>query len=396
MTAPAPVVRPLTAEDTDAAYRLREEAFGVRPGSVPPDPFPAPGSSMFGTFAGDQLLTRLGDLHHTCFVGDQLVPMAGISGVTVAAEARGRGLLTELLRTALTAAHERGAVLSGLHPSAPAIYRRFGYEVVTDYVDATLPTASLSRIRPGDGVTTRRAGVEDVAAVRDVYEAWARGHIGPLTRTGPCFPDQEQWVRATDAVTLAEQDGRVCGYVAWNRGSSTGGDATLEVADLYATSAAAYRTLLHTLGQFAMVTPTVAFTSSGNDPLRLLLPASDWKVTYRSPYMMRILDVERALTGLPSTDAAGDEMVFSVTDDLLPRVAGSYALRRSGAETHCVRIERTTEGPVFTARGLAACYTGAHTCATLRATGLLSGSATDDAGWDLVSGGRSGHIRDYF
>ena len=396
MTSAPPVVRPLTADHATAAHRLRNEAFGMPPKGSAPPAFPVPGSTPYGGFLGDQLVARLGDRHYDTYVGDQLVPTSGISGVTVAAEFRGRGLLTDLFAATLTGAHDRGAVLSALHPTAPAIYRKFGYEVVTDYVDARVPTASLARIRPAPGVTTRRAELADVPAIREVYGAWARGHIGPLSRTGESFPDQESWVRGTDAVTLAECDGQVCGYVAWDRGSKTGGDAALEVSDLYATSADAYRTLLHTLGQFASVTPAIDLTSSGNDPLRLLLPANDWNVGYRSPYMLRILDVEQAFTGLPPTAADDDALIFTVADDFLPWVAGSSALQATGSGTSCRRIEPTTDGPLFTSRGLAAIYTGAHSCATLRATGLLSGSAVDDDRWNLVSGGRSCHVRDYF
>lgn len=403
-TSAEPVVRCLTADDAAAATRLRNEAFGMRPESDQPAPFPLPGSTAYGTFLGDQLVARLVDRDYLSHWGDRLVPTSGVSGVTVMAEARGRGLLTDLFSTALADARARGAVLSTLHPSAPAIYRKFGYEVVTDYVDARVPTASLARIRPGAGVTTRRADLDDVPAIREVYAAWASGHNGPLSRTGPSFPDQEQWARGTDAVTLAESEGRVCGYVAWDRGTGKDEGASLEVTDLFATTADAYRTLLHTLGQFAMVTPSVDFTSSGNDPLRLLLPANDWKINYRSPYMLRILDVEQAFGGPPPTETTipadhGDELIFTVTDEFLPWVAGSYALRLTASGSTCRRVDSTepsTAGPVFTASGLAAIHAGAHSCATLRATGLLSGSDSDDGQWNLVSGGRSFHVHDYF
>lgn len=405
LTPSTPVVRLLTADDDAASTRLRNEAFGMRPEPDQPPPFPLPGATAYGTFLGDQLVTRLVDRDYLTHWGDRLIPTSGISGVTVMVEARGRGLLTDLFGTALASARDRGAVLSTLHPSAPAIYRTFGYEVVTDYVDAWVPTASLARIRPGAGITTRRADLDDVPAIREVYATWANGHNGPLSRTGPSFPQQEQWVRGTDAVTLAEDEGRVCGYLAWDRGTDKDEGASLEVADLFATSADAYRTLLHTLGQFAMVTPSIDFTSSGNDPLRLLLPANDWKINYRSPYMLRILDVEQAFGGPPPAETTApvdhvDELIFTVTDEFLPSVAGRYALRIGASGSYCRRIEpsadATAEGPVFTARGLAAIYAGAHSCATLRATGLLSGTDAHDQQWNLVSGGRTFHVRDYF
>ena len=46
-------------------------------------------------------------------------------------------------RALLRAARDRGAVVSGLFPTAPRIYRRFGYEVVTDLDTIELPTRVL-------------------------------------------------------------------------------------------------------------------------------------------------------------------------------------------------------------------------------------------------------------
>ena len=70
--------------------------------------------------------------------------------MTVAAEARGRGALTPLFATTLGHAVERGAVLSTLFPTAPGIYRRFGFELVADFVTVHVPTAALQRARhPG-------------------------------------------------------------------------------------------------------------------------------------------------------------------------------------------------------------------------------------------------------
>ena len=82
------------------------------------------------------------------YFGGVAVPTSGIAGVTVAAESRGQGALTPLFDALLRAARDRGAVVSGLFPTAPRIYRRFGYEVVTDLETIELPTHVLGVGRP--------------------------------------------------------------------------------------------------------------------------------------------------------------------------------------------------------------------------------------------------------
>ena len=114
---------------------------------------------------------------------------SGIAGVTVVAEDRGRGLLDGLFDALLKDARERGVAISTLFPTAPRIYRRFGYEVVGqfDTVELRLPSLAAGAGRPGTS-RTRRALPADLDAVRDVYDAWAAAQNGPLTRRGPSFP----------------------------------------------------------------------------------------------------------------------------------------------------------------------------------------------------------------
>ena len=140
-------VRELTAEEAEAAWQLGFEAFGV------PSPRPAgpavvdqPGRTWFGTFAGNVLTGRMIDRAYDSYFGGALVPTCGIAGVTVAAEYRGQGSLTPLFTETLRFALERGAVISTLFPTAPRIYRRFGYELVADFVTVELPTAMLAAV----------------------------------------------------------------------------------------------------------------------------------------------------------------------------------------------------------------------------------------------------------
>ena len=81
------------------------------------------------------------------------MPTCGIAGVTVAAEYRGLGGMTPLFAETLRYARERGAVISTLFPTAPRIYRRFGYELIADFVTVELPTAMLAAVPRPAGIS---------------------------------------------------------------------------------------------------------------------------------------------------------------------------------------------------------------------------------------------------
>jgi predicted acetyltransferase len=393
-------VRTLTAGDAEAARQLGFEAFGV-PTSAPSAPATVdqPGMTWFGAFRGPTLVARLVDrVYDSCF-GGAVVATAGIAGVTVAAEHRGQGVLTPLLAAGLAAAKERGAIISTLFPTAPRIYRRFGYEVVAEYCTVEVPTRALADVVPGatDGILTRRAEAGDFDAIRAVYDAWAVQQNGPLTRRGVSFPTTaEDFLDSFTGVTVAvDATGAVHGFTSWNRGQGYGEDAVLEVSDLLASDAPSYRALLHAVGSFSSVTAQTRIDTSGDDVIRTFLPSLQWRVVDSSPYMLKILDVPAALRARRYPFGFSARLAFVLAGDFTPENNGGYVLELTDGATDCRPAEVVDR--VFTPQGLALLYAGAQSCANLRTAGHLSGGdLVEDLAWDALFGGRQRHIRDYF
>jgi predicted acetyltransferase len=391
--------RPLGPDDAEAYRRTGWEAFGVppEPAAAAARPPYAPGMRAWGTFDGDRLVARIVDREYDSWFGGARVPTSGIAGVTVVAEDRGRGLLDGLFETLLQNARERGVAISTLFPTAPRIYRRFGYEVVGQFDTVELDSTSLAAVRETGDLRTRRAVAADFDALRDVYDAWAAEQNGPLTRRGPSFPaTAEEMVASFTGVTLAvDAQDRVHGYASWRRGPGYGEHAALRVADLVATRQDARAALLRTLGSFAPVAPVTRLDTSGDDPVRYLLPTAGWHVVESEPYMLRLLDPGAAFGLRTWPDGLDLDVVFALADEFLPDLDGSWRLTVRDGSATCERTE-VTAGPRFTGRGLALSYAGAQSCANLRMSGLLSGDDGHDRLWDAALGGRQVHVRDYF
>ena len=391
-------VRLLGDDDAEAARQLGFEAFGVPP-TPPTEPATVrqPGRVSFGAFDGDRLVAKMVDRAYDSYYGGAVLSTSGIAGVTVAAEYRGRGALADLFAATLGSARNRGAVISTLFPTAPRIYRRFGYEVVADFVTVQVPTHVLAAVGHSGPLHCRRATEADVEAVRGVYDVWASEQNGPLTRHGVSFPGGAQdYLEEFTGVTVAVDDAdAVHGYASWQRGQGYGPEAKLEITDLLAVDADGYRVLLSAMGSFSSVTPHVTIDTSGDDIARMFLPSLHWQVTDSSPYMLKILDVVGALTLRHYPPGFSDELVFQVTGDVLEENNGGYLLDVSNGRGSCVRAERG--GRVFTAHGLALMFAGAQSSANLRIAGHVSGGEPEeDATWDAHFGGRQAHIRDYF
>jgi predicted acetyltransferase len=391
--------RPLTRDDFDQSMALTREAFGdLPPGATPPsaDDFPRPGYHAFGTFDDDHLVARVVTREYHSWFGGRAVPTGGIAGVAVAAERRGEKLLDELFRVVLEdGLRERGEAVSTLFCTAPGIYRKFGYELISSYDTVEVPAGTLARIGAPAGVRTRRATPADFDAVCEVYDAWAAAQNGPLTRRGPSFPaDARAFIDAFTGVTLAvDHAGDVVGFASWRRGRGSGDSSTLEVFDLLALSGDAYGALWRVLGTFGSVVGQVRLFTSGHDVARLWLPSVHWKVVEREPYMLRVHDVPAAFTGR-DWPVDGD-VAFSVAGDHLGTTNGAWRLVIERGKATCAPAV-AAGGPVLTPGGLALAWAGAQTCANLRMAGHLSGGMENDEALDRVLAPRPIHIRDYF
>lgn len=391
-------MRRLAAADAESSRRLGWEAFGV-PATRPATPatLELPGTTWFGAYEDGRLVARMVDRDYESWFGGVRVPTSGIAGVTVAAEARGRGLLRPLFAETLAYAKSRGALVSTLFPTAPRIYRRFGYEVIADYVTVRLPTAVLAEVPRPAQVTTRRATLGDVEAAWSLYDAWACAQNGPLTRRGVSFPTTPaEFLEAYTGVSVAvDETGQVCGFVTWDRGQGYDEDARMQLDNLFAATADAHRALLNLVGSFSTVAPTTLLDTSGDDLARLLLPSLPWQVVHASPYMLKILDVPGALSAPRYAAGLTAALPFALDGDVLAENNGAYVLRVRDGVGRCEVADGAER--VFTPQGLALLFAGSLSCANLRAVNHLRGGAeAEDLTWDALFGGRQPHIRDYF
>lgn len=386
----------MTAADADASTLMSDHAFGAPTGAPPPFTL-RPGLLRWAVFDGDTLVAKANDREYESMIGGRRVATAGVAGVAVAPEYRGTGQARNVMTHLLAKARERGAVISTLFRTAPALYRSLGFEQVANLVDAQFPVSALRGMRALT-TTLRRARPDDAPAMHHVYATIAASGSGLLSRDGRSFPQYDSdLMEAVDGVTLAvDRSGEVVGYVSWNRGSGYGAHAALSVTELLAVTADGYRALLSAIGSFGAVTPTVRIRSSGDDPIHWLIPGAGWAVTEVSPYMLRVVDLAGAMAARGWPASAVADVRLRLDDLACPWNTGYHRLRVGDG---IGRVETADAGPatVIAPNGLAVLYAGGVSVSALRRAGLLSdGSAETDAALDAVFAGPRPAILDFF
>jgi len=298
--------------------------------------------------------------------------MGGVAGVAVHPDARGRGTGSRLLRHLVGAIREQGRPVSALFPTALGVYRPLGWEVVGSMDDTRLPTALLRAVRRPADVRLRTAGLDDVAAVTGLYDAHGATTNGLLTRTGACFPRPEDGVLESDVVALADQDGAVRGYAAYDRGRGYGATAQLRLRELCAQTPDAARALLASLAGWDSVVDSVLWRGAVDELALLLGRAVPPPVDVR-PWMLRITDAPAAVAARGFPAGLDVRTTFTLVDPEVPEHTGDWTLVVQDGEGRLERPAGPVDAPCLHVRGLALLWSAAAGTGLVRRAGLLDG-----------------------
>ena len=391
-------VREVRPDELRAAWDLGRLAFGYGHQRREPPPEALednPELTRLGAYdERGRLMGKATDRHYRQAYGGRWVPAAGVGGVAVAPEARGRGFGRGVLEALVRQARERGAAISPLFPTIPAVYRALGWEVVGSSAAYRMPTLALSGLRPPPEVTVRAAEQDDVPGLLAVYRAVATTTDGLLDRSGPLFATAPaELLRDPDGYTLAVgPDGDVEGYASWERGPGYDDGGRVTVHDLLALTPRAWTALLAVLGSWAPVAPTLVLRLLDADALALPVPLT--AVERQERWMLRVLDTGRALgqRGWPAGLRVAVDL--DLVDPLVPEHAGPHRLVVEDGQG---RWEPGGSGAAqLHVRGLSALYGGGHTTASLRRLGLLDGDAGAGAALDLLLARPRAQLLDHF
>ncbi|MXM67528.1 GNAT family N-acetyltransferase [Streptomyces sp. HUCO-GS316] len=316
----------------------------------------APGRYL-GAFDGDRCVATFRSFaQELTAVGGTPVPADAITGVTVTATHRRRGLLTRMMAQDLAAAKERGDVVATLIAAEYPIYGRYGFGPATWMTEWTVdvPRSGLDPRRPApdDGSRIDLLDAEDVRKLGpDLHERLRRTQPGAVSR------GEWWWQVNTGAVRIGSSwkepfyavyrsaDGEVEGmasYEADDNWQDKQPHNTAVVNWLIATRPAAERALWHYLCSIDWVTKVKSGWRGPDDLLPDFLPdPRAARVTAQADWLwVRILDVVRALEARTYDREAS--LVLEVTD-AAGLADGRYLLEASAQGASCTPTTRSAD-----------------------------------------------------
>ncbi|MFI1416391.1 GNAT family N-acetyltransferase [Streptomyces sp. NPDC020731] len=339
---------------------------------------------FLGVWDGDECVGTAGAFSFRLTVpGGESVPAAGITGVSVAATHRRRGVLRSMMRRQLDDVRSWGESLAVLTASEPAIYGRFGYAAATFQVNAEIDTSRTDlSVPPGtDGVRLRYAAPADVlGACEAVYARLVPGRAGMLARQpgwerlGTHDPESDRGGASPLQCVVAERGGETVGYArfrvkpGWGR---SGHDGSVILSDLAALDPAADAALWRFLFGVDLTSTLVVRGRPVDEAWQYMV--SDirrCRPETRDSLYVRLVDVGAALQA--RTYRAPVDVVFEVEDAFCPWNAGRWRLSGDAKGASCERTEDAAD-LALSVRELGAAYLGGVSLTALAAAGRVDG-----------------------
>lgn len=389
MNAIAPVLRRLGADDFTASMALLQYSFQFELEEHVRARWERnfAGLRLWGIFEGRELRSQLCVLDFDIALNGRLHPAGGITRVSSAPESRRGGNVARLIAQALQHLREDGRAIALLVPFAFGFYRRFGWEIVSDYLDVRTETARLPQAAPGGGRIVREAPSPEAALA--IHRAHAGHRNGAIARTPWWWNEVVRPRRGRLAATWLGADGRPAGYVLYDfrippadlSYQQIRGPREIVVHELAFVDDEARLGLLAFLRAHDSMAETVSLTLAADDPFAFAL--ADPAVSQRKvPYIMgRIVDAGRFLADFRFSPGAGTTLLLDIADPLADWNHGLWRLEIDAAGNARAARIAAADAPAGVARlaldigALSALLTGYQPAATLAAIGRIAGEA---------------------
>lgn len=370
------VVRALDESEFRDAHTVLRTALHSRPASDEEwewiRPILVPGR-YFGAVEDGLVLSSAYVFNSSVAVpGGAVVPIGGVSRVGVRPDHTRRGILTEMMRTMLADAQERGQIISGLVASEDAIYGRFGYGISTYRKALRLRGARIRPDVPRTGRVRLVGRDEAKDLVPGIYERIGLHRPGMMGRPGDWWPFYERSLREGALLAVHAGAGGDDGVVIYSvtdqeafLAHHEGGVITVE--DMHGADLGVLNDLWRFLLEIDLVHEIRVADRPTDEPVELLLadPRACRTEMVDDHLRLRLVDVLAALRARTYGDA--EPVAIAVEDRFLPVNSATYEVSSSGV----VRTDRAAD-MTLDVSVLAMIYLGSAKSSALAAAGRIA------------------------
>ena len=378
------LIRRCTPEDIEACIEISRYAYGIPDSAV--ERMKEIYSALYNEFYVAEVKDKVVALGRFIPFEQNIrgvwKKMGGVANIASAPDYRGQGNVRRLVLKMLEDAVEDEFATSTLYPFKDSFYMTLGYVKMPPLHAFEFDPRDLLLTRIPDGYSVEMTDIDEGCnAWRQIYRHVISSYHGAVRRTEARWNELKARIKSKFAVAYNPEGVptgiviyRISGY---GQGLPNTEEGRIHVSHMLWTSMDARNAIF-------------AFLYNHRDQVTkvrtLVTPFTDdyyhWTHNQHTPsttslmtHMARIVNVERALAGVP-TDGEGTLKV-GVKDDKIPTNDGTYLLANYDGR---ISVERVDETPNFgmTIEGLTALLYGVLSTEHLQAYGWLDGTVDVD------------------
>ena len=342
------VLRPITPDEHHRFHDVEARGFGDPKGSEAGlllDQRVVELDRTIAAFDGDELVaTNMSFAFEMTVPGGETIVAGGVSGVTVAATHRRRGILRQMMTYQLDDLAGRGEPVAILNASESSIYGRFGYGLAELFQTWKIDSSRAQFRGPVRDDLPLRILDRDTAKkeLAPIYDAWRRTVAGALSQSDAWWDcvlaAHRSWRGGGDVFVVVcepgpDHDGGYAIYTIDNDHDAQSWE--LEVRELVAVDPDVEARLWRYVLDVDLVGPVTAEARPMDDPLRwrLVDPRQVKTVRIQDYLYVRLLDIPAAFSARRYPVA--DDLVVDVVDELRPATAGRYRFAGGPDQSSC-------------------------------------------------------------
>lgn len=298
-------------------YKLSEEDIKQRIESMKKQ-------NIIGIFDDGKLVSKLGIRPFHIWVENMKIKMGGIAGVATYPEYRRKGYVKELIKQSLIEMRENGQIISVLHPFSYGFYRKYGWELFSDFSVIHLTKPDLIYSENVSGYVKRFSADsynEYIKDIENIYDRYTQKYIGMFVR------EHNWWIEAVikdfHTAVYYNQMNEPLGYLIYNMQNSK-----MFVKEFIPLNHEARKGMWNFICQHDSMLKEIEIWAEVNDPLLFTIINPKVKVEQIAFPMARIVDVPAFLQVYPfNWQSLECQIILNIVDEYAPWNNGTYTVR---------------------------------------------------------------------
>lgn len=316
-------IRYLTTDDLEQYNALLRYAFqvteqdlmqaGWRDEEIKQAKFPIlERADILGCYDGDNLISQFAVYPLNMNIYNKIYPIGFITSVSTYPEYSGRGIMAKLMCQSLTRMREKRQPLALLYPYSIPLYRRFGWEIISNKISFSVKDYQMPSKARAEGYVRR---VEwDNPDFMGLHSKFAHQTHGCLLRNTLAWEEYWRWDEDdTVAAVYYNASGKPFGYMVY----LIKGDV-MYVKEMIYLNREAQKGLWEYIHAHESMIDEVRGNTYFNEPVAFDMEDGAIKETIRPYIMGRIIDIEEFLTDYRCRPASRETCIsLDIADPVL-------------------------------------------------------------------------------